>query len=306
MEKSVISLDQFDAKSILSLFKEVGRIKKTPFKKLQNILKAKVVGLLFFEPSSRTFSSHCLAAKKLGAITIEFQNMMTTSSTVKGETLEDTIKVFNNYCDLIIMRHPQMGAAKRAFDVSSVPIINAGDGAGEHPTQALMDLYTIFEHHKKLDHLTGLFSGDILYGRTVHSIIRGLSYFPGNTLYLLSPRQLRLSTEDKSIFAKRKIKLIEIETEKEIPANCHFWYWTRVQKERFKSLADYEKVKNRFILTEKLVKAKAGKKTLLMHPLPRVGEVEIKVDEDKRAVYFSGLKNGVYVRMALLKLILTK
>lgn len=303
----VISLDQFDKASIIKLFKVTDKIKKMNIKKLSKILEGKTATLLFYEPSSRTFSSFSLAVKKLGGITIEYQNPLQTSSAVKGETLEDTIKVFENYSDVIIIRHPQIGSAERAAEAAKrVPVINAGDGAGEHPTQALMDMYTVYNKFGRLHNITALMAGDLLYGRTVHSLIRGLSCFSGNTIYLLSPRQLRADIGLVKRFSN-KIRLIQIESEKEIPKDCNFWYWTRVQKERFSDLNEYEKVKNRFILTPKLLETYGAKKVIVMHPLPRVGEIDLEVDSDPRAIYLSEqIKNGVYVRMALLGLMIGK
>lgn len=303
--KDVISLDQFDQKSIKLLFHQVAKIKKTPTKKLLRILSGKIVALLFFEPSTRTFSSNSAAVKRLGGQTIEYQNPLQTSSVVKGETIEDTIKMIEQYSDAIVIRHPQVGTAEKVAKVADIPIINAGDGVGEHPTQALLDMFTIDEKHKHLDHLKGLIVGDLLNGRTVHSLIRGLSIFPNNTLYLLSPKQLRLTKKDFEEAEKRNIKLIETKSVEEIPADCHFWYWTRIQKERFANKNEYEKLKHSFVLSKKLVEKKAGKNTLIMHPLPRVGEIEITVDADPRAVYLTTeVKNGMYVRMALFSLIL--
>jgi len=305
--QDIISLDQFNRKSVEKIFATASKIKKTPAKKLLKILQGKVVGLLFFEPSTRTFSSNCAAVKRLGGQTIEHQNPTQNSSVVKGESIEDTTKMMEQYCDAIVMRHPIVGTLKKVADVADIPVINAGDGIGEHPTQALLDMYTIYEKHKRLNNLKGLMVGDLLNGRTVHSLIRGLSIFPNNTIYLLSPKQLRLSEKDLEEAKRRKIKLIEIKSFNEIQPDCHFWYWTRVQKERFSDKQEYEKLKLSFILTKKLVDEKAGKNTLLMHPLPRVGEIETAVDSDKRAVYLTTEpKNGMYVRMALLKLILEK
>lgn len=303
--KDIISLDQLDRKSIEFLFQEVKRIKKTPVKKLLKTLPGKVVGLMFFEPSTRTFSSNSAAVKRLGGQTVEHQNPFVTSSAVKGETIEDTVKMMEQYCDLLVIRHPTKGTLKIAADAASVPVINAGDGIGEHPTQALLDMFTIFEKHKHLNNIKGLMAGDMLNGRTVHSLIRGLSMYPGNTIYLLSPKQLKLSREESVYYTKKGIKLIEISSVDEIPEDCHFWYWTRVQKERFTDKNEYEKLKLSFVLTKKLVDEKAGKNTLIMHPLPRVGEIELAVDSDNRAVYLNTeAKNGMFVRMALLKLIL--
>ncbi|MFA6081509.1 MAG: aspartate carbamoyltransferase [Patescibacteria group bacterium] len=305
--KDIISLDQFDRKSIEFLFQEVKKIKKTPVKKLLKTLQGKIVGLMFFEPSTRTFSSNSAAVKRLGGQTVEHQNPFVTSSAVKGETIEDTVKMMEQYCDLLIIRHPIKGTLKIAADAASVPVINAGDGIGEHPTQALLDMFTIFEKHKHLNNIRGLMAGDMLNGRTVHSLIRGLSMYSGNTIYLLSPKQLKLSREEFVYYTKKGIKLIEISSIDEIPDDCHFWYWTRVQKERFTDKNEYEKLKLSFILTKKLVDERAGKNTLIMHPLPRVGEIEVAVDSDPRSVYLNTeAKNGMFVRMALIKLILSK
>lgn len=304
-KKDVVSLDQFDRKSIETLFKQVKKLKKTKTNKLLGTLKGKVAGLVFFEPSTRTFSSNKAAFIRLGGQTVDHQNPLATSSAVKGESIEDMVRMLEQYCDLLVIRHPQKGTLERAAAAATVPVINAGDGIGEHPTQALLDMFTIYEKFGKLTGIKGLMAGDMLNGRTVHSLIRGLSIFPGNTVYLLSPKKLKLSREEFSLYTKRGIKLVEIESVKDIPSDCHFWYWTRVQKERFSNIKEYEKLKLSFILTKKLVTEKAGKDTLLMHPLPRVGEIEQEVDGDKRAVYLNvEPKNGMFVRMGLFSLIL--
>jgi aspartate carbamoyltransferase len=303
--KDVVSLDQFDRKSIDTLFKQVRKIKKTKSATLLKTIPGKVAGLLFFEPSTRTFSSNSAAFKRLGGQTVEHQNPMVTSSAVKGESIEDMVRMMEQYCDLLVIRHPTKGTLVRAANAASVPVINAGDGIGEHPTQALLDMFTIYEKFGKLTGLKGLMAGDMLNGRTVHSLIRGLSIYPGNTVYLLSPKKLKLSREEFSLYTEMGIKLIEINSVKEIPPDCNFWYWTRVQKERFENKKEYEKLKLSFILTEKLVKEKAGRNTLLMHPLPRVGEIDEDVDLDPRAIYLTTEpKNGMYVRMGLFSLIL--
>lgn len=307
--KDIVSLHQFDPSSLQKLFKvtaNMAEIAKNA--KHSDLLYGNIVILLFYEPSSRTFGSFSAAVKQLGGQTVEIINPKEFSSVSKGETFADTIRVFEAYCDVIILRHPKKGAASYAAEIAQfVPIINAGDGIGEHPTQALLDLYTISENFDRLDNLIGVFAGDMLYGRTVKSLLRGLSLFKNNTAYLLSPHQLRLSREDFNDFKKGGIKLIEIENEKDIPKNAHFWYWTRTQKERFKTIEEYERVKNKYVLTKKLVAERADKHTLLMHPLPRVGEIATEVDDDPRAVYLrSQVRNGMYVRMALLALVLGK
>ena len=203
-----------------------------------------------------------------------------------------------------MIRFNQIGGPKKASEVAKIPVINAGDGAGEHPTQALLDLYTIWEKHATLNGLTGLYSGDLLYGRTVHSHLKAFSKFKNNTFYLLSPKSLQLSRSDFDQFSARGLKLVEIESEKNIPKNAHFWYWTRVQKERFTNLSEYEKVKSKFVLNKALASKYASKKTIFMHPLPRVGEISQDLDSDPRAYYLlKQMKNGLYVRMSLLSLI---
>lgn len=307
--KHILSLDQFSVKDINQVLKITKEMKDiTHESKTSDILKGNIIALIFYEPSSRTFGSFSTSVKKLGGQTIEILDPQHFSSVSKGETLEDTIRVFEAYCDVIVLRHPQKGAMEAAAQAAFfVPIINAGDGIGEHPTQALLDMATINEAHRHLDSLTGVIAGDLLNGRTVHSLIKGLSLFKNNTLYLLSPNELKLSREDLSNFSNRGIRLIEIQSEKEIPRNAHFWYWTRVQKERFNDIQEYEKVKNKFIIRKELMSKFAGSNTIIMHPLPRVGEIDPEIDTDPRAVYLrSQIKNGLYVRMALLALVLGK
>ena len=307
--KDIISLDQFSPKDLSILFKKTKKMRGVAANaQPSDLLRGNIVTLIFYEPSSRTFGSFAAAVKQLGGETLEILNPENFSSVSKGETLKDTVRVFEAYCDAVVIRHPVAGTALKAAEAAQfVPIINAGDGIGEHPTQALLDLYTIYEHVKRLNSLTGVLSGDLLNGRTVHSLIRGLSKYRRNQLYLLSPNELKLSSSDMDLFKKSNIDLIEISSEKDIPKNADFWYWTRIQKERFKSLKEFEKVKNSFILNNKLIRQRAGKNTVFMHPLPRVGEILEEVDVDPRSVYLkSQIRNGMYVRMALISLILGK
>lgn len=305
--QDILSLSQFDTTSIEKLFSHIPKMAAIAKNaRPSNLLAGKIVTLLFYEPSSRTFGSFSAAVKQLGGQTVEILNPQQFSSVSKGETLEDTIRVFEAYCDAIVIRHPEVGAAKKAADAARfVPILNAGDGIGEHPTQALFDLYTIFEHTKKLDSITGVLAGDMLHGRTIHSLLQGLSLYRNNTVYLLSPKKLALDKKDFEKFSKQGIRIIEIQSEKDIPKEADFWYWTRVQKERFSKLSEYEEVRNKYILTPKLIENYAGAKTIFMHPLPRVGEIDPRVDSDPRAVYLtSQIRNGMYLRMALIALVL--
>jgi len=307
--KDILSLDQFDIPSIKKIFTITKRMAKIAQNaKPSSLLRGNIVTLLFYEPSSRTFGSFGAATKQLGGQTIDIIDPKSFSSVSKGETLEDTIQVFESYSDAIVIRHPEQGAAIKAAEAAKfVPILNAGDGPGEHPTQTLLDLYTIYEKFGKLNNLTGVVAGDILYGRTVKSLIRGLSLYEGNTLYLLSPEELKLTREEFKDLGSRGVKLIEITNIKDMPKNADFWYWTRTQKERFKTPESYEKVKNKFIVTKQLMKDFAGKNTIVMHPLPRVGEILTEVDDDPRCIFLrSQVRNGMYIRMALLALILGK
>jgi len=308
--KDILSMDQFDIKSIDNLFQRVGEMRDIALNaKPCDMLQGKQAVLIFYEPSSRTRGSFEAAMKQLGGDIIVVENPQQFSSVAKGETLGDTIRTFEAYSDLIVLRHPETGSLKIAADAAEfVPLINAGDGGqGEHPTQALLDLYTISQSAGRLDHLRGVLAGDMLNGRTVKSLIRGLALYPGNKLYLLSPEELKLSREDFAEFSRREVELEEITSEEEIPNDANFWYWTRVQKERFANQDNYEKLKNKFIVSEKLLEEHGNPYMILMHPLPRVGEIDTRVDEDPRAVYLrSQIRNGMYVRMALLGLVLEK
>lgn len=305
--KHILSLDQFSSSDLRKIFQLTDKMKNVvETRGGNNLLKGKVIAGLFYEPSSRTFASFMSAAQRLGAGIIPLLGMQ-TSSVAKGETIEDTIRTFGCSTDAIVIRHPQVGSVGLAAQWSYVPVLNAGDGIGEHPTQALLDMYTIKEKYGSFDNLTGVMVGDLFNGRTTHSLLRALALYKNITLYMLVPKSLRLSREDFKDFQKRGLRLIEIEDFSEMPKNAHFWYWTRVQKERFRSLKDYEKLKTKFVMTKNLVKKYAGKDTLLMHPLPRVGEIDEGIDSDPRAVYIkSQMKNGLYVRMALLALVLGK
>ncbi|GCE49388.1 aspartate carbamoyltransferase [Thermosporothrix hazakensis] len=306
--KDVVSLDQFEARDLQKIFALVPEMRRiVEQSRPSDILAGRIVSLLFFEPSSRTFGSFATAVKRLGGQTLEVQNPEAVSSVNKGETFEDTIRVFEAYSNAIVLRHPQPGAARQAARVAQfVPVINAGDGNNEHPTQTILDLYTLYEKFGRLDNLNGLLAGDLLNSRTLHSLIRGLSLFPNNTVYLLSPEKLRLSREDYAVLQSRNIRMIEIFSEKDIPGDCHFWYWTRIQRERFASLEEYDQVVTKsFIVTPAMMERYANKDMILMDPLPRVGTIDPAVDSDERAVYLrSQIRNGLYARMALLALIL--
>ena len=308
--KDIVSLDQFAVDDLRILFRLVNRMKQIALNhEPSSLLAGTIVSLLFFEPSSRTFSSFAAAVKRLGGQTIEIQDPETVTSVNKGESFEDTIRTFEAYSDAIVLRHRIVGSAEQAARVAtSIPIINAGDGNNEHPTQTLLDLYTLYEKFGRLDNLTCLLAGDPLNSRVIHSLIRGLSLFENNIVYLLSPQQLRLKRSDFYWLSERGIKIIEIHHEDNIPENCDLWYWTRIQKERFASLEAYlEAMNNGFMVTPELLQRHASKDMILMDPLPRVGTIDPAVDADERATYFrSQIRNGLYTRMALLALLLGK
>ncbi|MBV9709526.1 MAG: hypothetical protein JO011_01280, partial [Ktedonobacteraceae bacterium] len=254
--KDVVSLDQFTAEDLHILFALTRRMKQLAVNnEPSQLLAGYLVSLLFFEPSSRTFGSFAAAVKRLGGQTIEIQNPETVSSVYKGETFEDTIRVFEAYSNAVVLRHYCAGAAKRAAEAAlTVPVINAGDGNNEHPTQTLLDLYTLYERFGRLDHLTGLLVGDPLNSRTLHSLIRGLSLFKGNTVYVLSPRRLRLSRDDFGYLSSKGVTIIEISSERDIPWNCDFWYWTRIQRERLASSDEYQDIaQESFVATPELL-----------------------------------------------------
>ncbi len=306
--KDILSLDQFSAADLHILFRLTRDMKRIVINnEASQVLAGMLVALLFFEPSSRTFASFAAAVKRLGGQTLEIQNPATVSSISKGESFEDTIRVFEAYSDALVLRHPVPGSALQAANAASfVPVLNAGDGNNEHPTQTLLDLYTLFERFGRLDHLSGLLVGDALNSRTIHSLIRGLGLFGNNTVYVLAPPRLRLGHDQLAYLNGRGVRIIEIASEQEIPRDCNFWYWTRVQKERFTSSGEYQAmVKANLVATPRLMQEYASKDMILMDPLPRVDSVDPALDEDERAAYLrTQIRNGLYTRMALLALIL--
>lgn len=302
----ILSLSQFDQKSLARLFKATNRIialiKKN---KCSNVLNGSAIALLFFEPSTRTHNSFSSAAQRLGAGVIGIQDTSLTSM-LKGESFEDTIRMMDGYADLIVIRHSESGSAKRAADVAGVPVVNAGDGGNEHPTQGLLDLFTIHQRFKRLDNLIVVTGPDPLHSRTIRSLLTGLSLFKNNLVYLLSPKELRLAIDLKKELVNRGLKIVEIEDISDIPNNAHIWYWNRLQKERFAQEMDYKKGMSLYKVTNQLLALKGNKNMIIMDPLPRIDEIAVEVDTDPRAYYFQQAKNGLYIRMALLALIMNR
>jgi len=268
-----------------------------------DLLKGKILANLFYEPSTRTSSSFTSAMERLGGSLIPI-NEVHYSSVAKGESLPDTIRTLECYADVIVLRHPEVGASALAAKYAKKPIINAGDGVGEHPTQALLDTFTIYEELGTLDGITVTLLGDLKYGRTVHSLARLLSLYDVKINYV-SPDILRIPREILKEVAAQEIPQSEFTSLDPALPNTDVLYVTRVQKERFEDLTDYDLVKSAFVITpETLIKAK--ERMIIMHPLPRVGEISMDVDDDPRAAYFRQMEYGLYVRMALLAMVLGK
>ncbi len=296
----VVSISDFSRPDIELVLREAERMEKLSREKKAQILKNIVVALLFFEPSTRTRLSFETAIQNLGGRVIGFADA-SVSSTKKGETLSDTIRIVESYADIIVMRHYIEGAARRAAEISKKPVINAGDGANQHPTQTLLDLYTIKKEFGKIDGLKIAMAGDLKYGRTVHSLLYALSKFNNVEVFLIAPESLRMPRhiiED----VKGKVKVFETQEMEKYLDRIDILYSTRIQKERFPDEIEYEKVKNVYVITKKMLeKAKKGMK--VMHALPRVNEITTEVDETPNALYFQQAANGLPTREALLALL---
>ncbi|HAM88413.1 MAG: Aspartate carbamoyltransferase [Candidatus Falkowbacteria bacterium GW2011_GWC2_38_22] len=305
--KHIISTRQFlDRKILKEIFDLADNFcKQDKSGKQIKILNGKILGTVFYEPSTRTRFSFESAMFKLGGQVISTESAGHFSSAIKGETLEDSIKIIGGYTDVIVLRHPESGSVAKAADVSAVPIINAGDGSGEHPTQALLDLYTIRKELNKIDNLNVALVGDLLYGRTVHSLIHLFSVCKNIKIFLVSPKELKLPNEYISFLKQNNIIFQECEKLDEILPCIDVLYVTRVQKERFKSQTLYNKIKKSFTI-DKNTLLSLNKNAVIMHPLPRVTEISPEVDKDKRAAYFRQAQNGLYIRMAMLKIVTLK
>lgn len=296
--KSLVSITDFSKEEILRILELAAEFEANPNQKL---LDGKVVASLFFEPSTRTRLSFETAITRLGGGIIGFSDTSSTSAT-KGETLKDTIKMVSNYSDLIVMRHPLEGSARYASEQSDVPVINAGDGANQHPTQTLLDLYSIYKTQGTLENLNIFMVGDLKYGRTVHSLLMAMSLF-NPTFNFISPDALKMPDEYKLFLDKQGIKYYEHLEFTDIIERADILYMTRVQKERFSDPIEYEKVKNVYVLRNAMLDNTKDNLRIL-HPLPRVNEIHTDVDDNPKAYYFEQAENGVYARMAIIASIL--
>lgn len=300
-DKSIVSITQFDRDSVEQLFDEAdAMVEMVADQGRDDLLADKMVANLFYQPSTRTFASFEAAAKRLGAGTIATQGVE-YSSISKDETDEDTALTIERYVDTIVLRHPEQGSVAKAASVTEIPIINAGDGIGEHPTQALLDLYTIEEELGAAENLTVTMVGDLKYGRTVHSLARLLGLYNVRLNYV-APPELAMPETITNEISSSNIEQHSTANLHEVISESDVVYMTRIQKEHFSSLEEYERYKGAYVVDLDTMKH-AKQEMILMHPLPRVDEIHPGVDDDPRAVYFDQVENGMYIRMSLLALV---
>lgn len=296
--RSLISITDYNKDEYIKVLDLAKKFEEQP---ISEIAKGKVVATLFFEPSTRTRLSFESAANRMGAKVIGFSDAA-NSSTSKGETLTDTIKTVSCYADLIVMRNPIEGSARLASEVAGVPIINAGDGANQHPTQCMLDLYSIRKTQGTLNNLKIALVGDLKFGRTVHSLVQAMCNFNA-TFYLVSPEELKLPSSVKRYIKEAGLEYHQTTDINDVINDVDILYMTRVQRERFGDHLEYERVKNAYILHNNMLdKSKPNLK--ILHPLPRVNEINTDVDGSEKAYYFEQAQNGVYVRQALIATIL--
>ncbi|MDO8930653.1 MAG: aspartate carbamoyltransferase [Bacteroidota bacterium] len=298
-KKDLISITDYSKEDYLHILELAADFEKNPN---QRLLEGKVVASLFFEPSTRTRLSFETAINRLGVRIIGFSDAG-SSSVSKGETLHDTIRMVSNYVDLIVMRHHLEGSARYAAEVADVPVINAGDGANQHPTQTLLDMYSILKTQGTLDNINIFMIGDLKYGRTVHSLLMALSEFEKPIFNFIAPEELAMPEEYKLFLKEKGIRYFEHTEINDNINHADIIYMTRVQKERFMDPIEYEKVKNVYILKNNMLKDTKSNMRIL-HPLPRINEIHPDVDKNEKAYYFTQAKNGVYTRQAIISHIL--
>lgn len=294
----MISIRDFTREEILHVLETAKEFEQN---KEQKFLEGKVIASLFFEPSTRTRLSFETAINRLGAKVIGFSDATNTSQS-KGETLKDTIKMVSNYVDMIVMRHPLEGSSRYASEVASVPVVNAGDGANQHPSQTLLDLYSILQTQGTLEGLTINMVGDLKYGRTTHSLLQAMSHFNPKFIFT-SPEELKMPKEYKDFLDRRNIEYIETDSLDAHLNDCDILYMTRVQQERFTDPMEYERVKDVYTLNASML-SDVRENMKILHPLPRVTEIDQDVDETPYAYYFKQAENGLYVRMAIISYLL--
>lgn len=301
--RHVIESQQFSRSLLEELFARAEEMKREPHR-FMGRLAGQVMAALFYEPSTRTRLSFEAAMMRLGGLTMGTDNAREFSSAAKGETLEDTIRIVSGYADVIVLRHYEEGAARRAAAVSSVPVINAGDGPGQHPTQALLDLYTIREELGRIDGVRVAMVGDLANGRTVRSLTYLLSKFKDIKLWFVAPPAVAMRDDLKAHLEEHHVPWVETQSLEAVLPEVDVVYMTRIQKERFTDPAAYESIKGIYRI-DSAAMASMRKYAILMHPLPRVDEIAPEVDDDPRAAYFRQARNGLHIRMALLDRVLS-
>ena len=302
--KDIISMNDMSKEEILEILEIAEKIENSSEKEKLNFLKGKIIATLFFEPSTRTKMSFESAAFRLGAQVLQLPPLE-QSSVKKGESFSDTIRMVESYSDVIVVRHPNDGAARLASTTSKKPVINAGDGSNQHPSQTLLDLYTIKEEKGTLSNLSIAFVGDLKYGRTVHSLVKALTHF-NPTIYFVSPKILQMPTYLIDDLDKNNIKYEILEDFRDCLDKIDVFYMTRIQKERFPDIEDYEKVKGVYVINKKNILGKCKEDMIILHPLPRVDEISTDLDDTKHALYFKQAKNGIPIRQAMMMKVLDK
>ena len=302
--KDIISMNDISKEEILEILEIAEKIEKTSEEEKLNFLKGKIIATLFFEPSTRTKMSFESAAFRLGAQVLQLPPLE-LSSVKKGESFSDTIKMVESYSDVIVVRHPNDGAARLASTTSQKPVLNAGDGSNQHPSQTLLDLYTIKDEKGTLNNLSIAFVGDLKYGRTVHSLVKALTHF-NPTIYFVAPKILQMPSYLIDDLDKNNIKYEILEDFRDCLDKIDVFYMTRIQKERFPDIEDYEKLKGVYIINKKNILGKCKEDMIILHPLPRVDEISTDLDDTKHALYFKQAKNGIPIRQAMMMKVLDK
>ncbi|MBN2362778.1 aspartate carbamoyltransferase [candidate division WOR-3 bacterium] len=302
--KHVIESQQFNKEMLEEIFRESEEMERIAFSGGSDILKHNIMATVFYEPSTRTRLSFESAMLRLGGEIVSTENAREFSSAAKGESLHDTIRTLQSYSDLIVLRHYESGAAKAAIEVATVPVINAGDGSGQHPTQSLLDMYTIKQNFSRIENLSVALVGDLENGRTVRSLSYLLAKYEGVKIVFVSPECLKMRDDIKEYLDRHAVSWEESENLKDVASKVDVIYMTRIQRERLLDRPDdYEKAKGKFIVDNEIVNA-MKKDSILLHPLPRVDEISSEVDSNPRSLYFKQVQNGLFVRMALLKMCL--
>ena len=302
--KDIISMNDMSKEEILEILEVAEKIEKTSEEEKLNFLKGKIIATLFFEPSTRTKMSFESAAFRLGAQVLQLPPLE-LSSVKKGESFSDTIKMVESYSDVIVVRHPNDGAARLASTTSQKPVLNAGDGSNQHPSQTLLDLYTIKDEKGTLNNLSIAFVGDLKYGRTVHSLVKALTHF-NPVIYFVAPKILQMPSYLIDDLDKNNIKYEILEDFRDCLDKIDVFYMTRIQKERFPDIEDYEKLKGVYVINKKNILGKCKEDMIILHPLPRVDEISTDLDDTKHALYFKQAKNGIPVRQAMMMKVLDK